>query len=643
MPEGPAKGHVVNLNVLLEAYYKYRGWDSQGRPTREKLKELDLEWVAGTIPEYEYSERGIAGIQVTQIMASDKETATLASTTSAEIIGDKPWLNSYKIGPFKLKHSMTPYPEINVYKFLEDSASSFPDIEACEYLDQHMTYQELKLKVDKLASAFVALGVKKGNAIATVLPSCPEFIVADYAAMKIGAIHVPLSIMHKEDDLLYELKESKAEIVVCSSRRVERVNRVKPETSVRIVIYTPTRVFPDYEYPDVEQIDDDKYLLLSDLIEKYEPHTGAVEIDPKEDVALLPFTGGTTGLPKGTLLTHYNLTSAVIQSIQWMMEPLKEGIIGQSAGLICVPIFHAYGHWAVHACLSWGMKIYLIDPRDISRIADTINKHRPFVVFGVPAHYTMLSKMDLKKGQIFYYSGAAALSADLAEEFEKKTGVPMGEGYGATESSAVVTINVSALSKVTGFMSETKRGIGVPIPDTEIKIVDPETGKELPLNERGEIWIRGPQVMKGYFPTPGSGLKDGGWLPMGDIVEMDSDGYFRIVDRLKDMINVSGNKVYSRVIDDILHSHEAVEVAGVIGVPDPERPGSERVKAFIQLKPEYRGKVSKQDIVDYLKGKVKPYAVPTWVEFRDELPLTIAMKLFKKKLREEEIAIREQF
>jgi len=638
MPEGPAKGHVVNLDVLLDAYYRYRGWDSQGRPTREKLKELDLEWVAASIPEYGDLEKGTTGVQIKQVATSGKETAGPVSATSVGIIGDRPWFSSYKIGPFKLKHSMAPYPEMNIYKFLENSARDFPDIEACEYLDELMTYQELKLKVDKLASAFVALGVKKGDAIATVLPSCPEFIVTDYAAMKIGAIHVPLSIMHKEDDLLHELKESRARIVVCSSRRLERVNRVKPETSVRTVIYTPTRVFPDYECADVERIEDDDYFLLSDLVEQHEPHRETVEMNPRDDIALLPFTGGTTGLPKGTMLTHYNLTCSVIQSIQWMMDPLKEGIIGKSAGLVCVPIFHAYGHWAVHACISWGMKVYLVDPRDISRIADVINRQRPFVVFAVPAHYTMLSKMDLKKGQIFYYSGAAALPADLAEEFEKKTGVPMGEGYGATETSTVVTINVSALSKVTGFMAETKRGVGIPIPDTEIKIVDPDTGKEVRVGERGELWIRGPQVMKGYWPTPGNGLKEGGWLPMGDIVEMDSDGYFRIVDRIKDMINVSGNKVYSRVIDDILHEHHAVDVAGVIGIPDPERPGSERVKAFIQLKPEYRGKVSEQDIIDYLKDKVKPYAIPKWVEFRDQLPLTMVMKLFKKKLREEELA-----
>jgi aldehyde:ferredoxin oxidoreductase len=640
MPEGPARGHVVNLDVLLEAYYKYRGWDEQGRPTKEKLRELDLEWVMDSVPVYAEQERGIEKKQVKSIASADIETETLtpAAVPSAAISGDKPWLNSYQIGPFKLNHSMAPYPEINVYKFLEDSARDFPDLEACEYLDEHLTYKELKTKVDRLASAFVTLGVNKGDAIATVLPSCPEFIIADYAAMKIGAIHVPLSIMHKDDDLLFELSESGAKVVLCSYRRIERINRVKSKTKVKTVIYTPTRIFPDYEFPKMEQIDDDNYYLLKDLLERHEPHEGVVHINPKKDIALLPFTGGTTGQPKGTLLTHYNLTCAVIQSIQWMMDPLKEGIIGKSAGLICVPIFHAYGHWAVHACISWGMKMYLTDPRDIFRIVDIINSHRPFVVFAVPAHYTMFSKMDLKKGQIFYFSGAAALPADLAEEFEKRTGVPMGEGYGATETSSMVTINVSALSKVTGFMAEIKRGIGIPIPDTEIKIVDPDTGEELQLGERGEIWVRGPQVMAGYFPIRGSGLKDGGWLPMGDVVEMDNDGYFHIVDRLKDMINVSGNKVYSRVVDDILYEHEAVDVAGVIGVPNPERPGSEHVKAFVQLKPEYRGKITEQDIIDFLKDRVKPYAVPRWVEFRDALPMTIAMKLFKKKLREEELA-----
>jgi long-chain acyl-CoA synthetase len=550
---------------------------------------------------------------------------------------DKPWLKSYVVGPFKLKHTMEPYPKMNVYKFLEDTVTNYPDNIACVYLDDEITYKDLKLKVDKLANAFTDLGLKKGDTVATVLPSCLEFILVDYAAMKMGAIHVPLSVLHKTDDLIHELKESGAKTVVCSYRRLERVNEVKEQVEITAVIYTPTKLFPDYKLPEMEEISTEGYYSLHELIDKFEPLDKTVEIDPMEDLALLPFTGGTTGLPKGTMLTHYNITSNVIQLFHWMMDPIKLGIIGKAATVICVPIFHAYGHFAIHSCISWGIKMFLMDPRDMVRIAETIKTNRPFMVTGVPAHYIRFLQLDIPKAPIFYLSGAAPMPPELAEQFEQKSGVPMGEGYGATETTAVSTVNISPLSKVTGFMITKKNGVGVPVPDTEIKIVDPETREEIPFGESGEIWVRGPQVMKGYWPTPGKGLTDDGWLPMGDIGRMDDDGYFYIEDRIKDMINVSGNKVYSRIIDDLLHEHPAVSVAGVIGVPDPERPGSERVKAFISLNKEYLGKISEQDIIDYLKDKVKPYAVPKYVEFRDDLPLTLAMKLFKRKLRNEEI------
>ncbi|MHA1951495.1 MAG: AMP-binding protein, partial [Candidatus Thorarchaeota archaeon] len=548
---------------------------------------------------------------------------------------EKPWLKSYSLGPFKLKHSMEPYPEINVYKFLEDAAIDYPENIACVYADEEITYPELKDKVDRLASAFVDLGLKKGATIASVLPSCPEFIVVDFACMKIGAIHVPLSILHKTDDLLHEIKDSKSELVVCSYRRVPRVNDIKPQTAVKNVIYAPTKIFPDYVIPEMEEISDPGYYLFEDLLKKHEPHTEQVEINPKEDIALLPFTGGTTGVPKGTMLTHYNLTSNVVQTVHWMMDPLKVGIVGKGATAICVPIFHTYGHWAIHASISWGLKMFLMDPRDMVKIVDVINEYRPAIVFAVPAHYTIFCNMPLNKGQIFYYSSAAALPPELAEEFEKISGVPMGEGYGATETSGGVTVNISAFSKVTGFMKQVKRGVGVPLPDTEIQVIDPDTGDEPALGEPGELWVKGPQCMLGYWPTPGDGLEKDGWLRMGDMVTMDSDGYFTVVDRIKDMINVSGNKVYSRVIDDILHEHPAIEVAGVIGVPDPDRKGSERVKAFIQLRHEFKGKVTEEDIIEFLRDRVKPYALPKSVEFRDVLPLTHIMKLHKKLLREE--------
>ncbi len=551
---------------------------------------------------------------------------------------DKPWLKSYSLGPFKLKHTMEPYPKINVYKFLEDSATNFPDNIACVYLDDEITYKDLKLKVDKLANAFIDLGLKKGDTVASVLPSCPEFILVDYAAMKMGAIHVPLSILHKTDDLVHEVKESNAKTVVCSYRRLERIYEAKNEVEIETVIHTPTKLFPDYKLPEMKEISEEGYYSLDDLLEKYDPLEKSIEIDPVEDIALLPFTGGTTGVPKGTMLTHYNITTNVIQLMHWMLDPIKLGIVGKAAIVIGVPIFHAYGHFTLHSCISMGLKALLMDPRDMVRIVEVIKKNRPFMVTGVPAHYIRFLKLDLPKAPIFYLSGAAPMPPELADRFEQKTGVPMAEGYGATETCAASTVNISPLSKITGFMASKKNGVGVPLPDTEVKIVDPETGDEIPFGESGELWIRGPQVMKGYWPTPGNGLTDDGWLPMGDIGRMDEDGYFYIEDRIKDMINVSGNKVYSRLIDDILHEHPAVSVAGVIGIPDPERPGSERVKAFITLNRESEGKVTEQDIIDYLKDKVKPYAVPKYVEFRNDLPLTLAMKLFKRKLKNEEIA-----
>ncbi|MFQ5978034.1 MAG: AMP-binding protein [Candidatus Heimdallarchaeota archaeon] len=549
---------------------------------------------------------------------------------------DKPWLKSYFVGPFKLKKTMAPYPSISVYKFLEDAANDYPENIATVYLDHELTYEELKLKVDKLATALADLGVQKGDKVATILPSCPQFIIADYAIMRLGATHVPLSILHKAPEILHELDVSEAETIICSYRRLQHIDSIKArmKTKLKTLIYTPVSIFPDYSLPEVQDVPNAHQLEL--LIKKYDPNPPEVEIDPENDLALLPFTGGTTGVPKATMLTHSNLTTNVAQSFHWMMEPLSSGIKGKAALVICVPMFHQYGHWVLHAAVSWGLKMWIVDPRDIGQIASIIKQNRPFGTFAVPTHYTWLLKSkDIKKIPSFFYSGAAALPPDLAKAFEKKVGVPMGEGYGMTEATAASHINISAISKVTGFMAKVKRSIGVPLPDTEVKILDQDTGEEVPAGEAGELWIRGPQVMKGYWPTPGSGLQADGWLATGDIGKMDEDGYFHIVDRIKDMVNVSGMKVYSRLVDDVLYEHPAVSEAGIIGVPDPKRPGSERIKAYVALKSDYEGEVTAEDIISHCKEKLPPYAIPKSIEFRESLPLTLVMKVDKKKLREE--------
>ena len=548
---------------------------------------------------------------------------------------DKPWLKSYQLGPFKLAKTLEPYPKIPLHKFLDDAAASYPESTAYVYLGGSMTYRELKLHADKLATALADLGVGKGDKVATILPTCPQFIMSDQATHRLGAVHIPCSILHRGPDLVYELGESGAETIICLDRRLERVNSIKDKTKLRNIIITS---FEDYSKmaPELEEVPGTHQLRR--LIEKYGQNPPEVEIDPVEDLAELPFTGGTTGIPKGVMLTHYNVTSNVTQT-HWYLRPLSVSIKGKASMLICVPLFHQYGHFLMHVAISWALRMILVlDPRDTDAIVQLVKEYRPFLVLGVPTQYMRMLSMDLERYPIFFTSGAAALPAEVAEKFEKKMGVSIAEGYGLTETSPCTHLNLSVFSKITGFMKSVKRAsIGIPIPDTEVKIVNPETGEEVPAGEAGEMYIRGPQLMKGYWPTPGKGLVDG-WLPTGDVAKMDEDGYFYIVDRIKDMINVSGYKVYSRLVDDVLFGHPAVEAAGAIGVPDPERPGSERVKAFVKLKKDREGEVTAEELIEHCQEKLPPYAVPKSIEFRSDLPLTVTEKIFKRKLKEEEIA-----
>jgi len=232
-------------------------------------------------------------------------------------------------------------------------------------------------------------------------------------------------------------------------------------------------------------------------------------------------------------------------------------------------------------------------------------------------------------------AAAAPLPLEISEAIQKEIGTPVSEGYGLTETAGVTHFNISAFSKVTGFMPKAKTGMGVPAPDTECRLVDPETGEDVPVGEPGVVLVRGPQIMKGYWPDPGSGLTDDGWLNTGDIAHMDEDGYFHMSDRIKDMVNVSGMKVYTTTVDEVLYKYPGVEMAAAIGVPDPENPGSERVMAFVQLRTDHKGEVTTDEIRNFCREHLAPYAVPRFIEFRDTLPMTVTEKLFKKALRDE--------
>jgi len=549
---------------------------------------------------------------------------------------DKPWLKGYRLGPYKLAHSLQPYPEGPVYKILDDSAASYPTHVAIDYKDKQITYQQLKLHVDKLATALTELGIKKGDKVTLLLPNCPQFIISDFAVSKVGAVSVPCSVLHKAPDLEWEVGESGSETVICQDDSLDLVNSVKPKTKLKNIIITSTRDYSPEESKTPERLPGSYH--FRDLIAEHEPKPPQVEIDPMEDLAYLSFTGGSTGVPKGVMLTHYNRMTNILQAIPWFYAPLSVGIKGRASLLVPIPIFHAYGHWAVQSAIYWGLRILLVpDPRDTDTIVRLMQEHRPLMVFTVPTQLMRMAQKKIGRMPVMVMSAAAPLPQEIADAISADLMMPVSEGYGLTETSPITHVNLTAFSKITGFATSVKLSIGLPVPDTEVKIIDHAAGKECGVGEDGEIYLKGPQVMKGFWPTPGSGLEDG-WLPTGDIGRMDEDGYFYIVDRVKDMANISGYKVYTTVIDDVLFQHPAVAMAVAIGIPDPERPGSERIKALLTLKEDYKGKVSAEDIIEHCQGKCPPYAVPKSVEFREDLYLTTTEKLFKRALRDEEVA-----
>lgn len=546
---------------------------------------------------------------------------------------DKPWLKHYKLGPYPLKKTLEPYPKTPVYTFLDDSAEAYPNQVGIDYLGKKIRYHELRDYVDRLANALAGLGIKKGDKVATILPNCPQCIISDFAVSKTGAALVPCSTLHRVQDLEYEIGESGAETVICSDEALDMVNSIKDKTKLRNIIVTSPMDY-SLEEPEVKEVPGAHQ--FKDLIAKHEPNPPQVDIDPVEDLAYLSFTGGATGVPKGVMITHYN-KACTIRQMTWMLEPLWPGIKGKAAGEVVVPLFHAYGHTAVLCCIALGLRIFLVsDPRDIDQAIAIMKEHRPLVIFVVPTHLMKIAEKKVGRLPVLLLSGAAPLPEGIFDTIKREIQMPVTEAYGLTECG-FSHANLSTFSKITGFAAKETLGIGLPVPDTEVKIVDLETGEELGAGESGEIVMRGPQNMKGYWPTPGSGLDADGWLHTGDIGKMDENGYFVLEDRIKDMANISGYKVYTTEVDEILFKYPGVAMAAAVGIPDPERPGSERIKVFIKPKEEYKGKLTADEIIAYCKDKLPAIAVPKSVEFRDDLPLTVTEKIFKRVLREEEI------
>jgi long-chain acyl-CoA synthetase len=549
---------------------------------------------------------------------------------------DKPWLKSYKLGPYKLDHSLAPYNEEPLFNALDNTAKKYPGKTAILFLGRTIKYRELKIFADKFANALAGLGVQKGDTVCVFLPNCPESLIADWGILKAGAAVIPTSILRTDDGLIHEAGSGKAKVLICQENQLKRVLNLKERCGFSSVIVTSDKGF------DVEKITQkipENVYEFNILLEQNDPTPPDITIDPKEDLCELAFTGGATGVPKGVMITHFNRLSCICQGLSWIFKPLIKGIQGKASILLPVPLFHSYGRYMAQSAAYLGLRLILVpDPRNIDLIVETIQEYRPFMITAVPTQFMRIAQKKVGKINAIPMSGAAPLPKDIADSIRAELGNPVSEGYGLTETAPLTHFNISGFSKITGFMPKTKPGLGVPSPDTECKIIDPVTEELLPFGEPGEILVRGPQVMKGYWPEKGSGLTEDGWLKTGDIAYMDEEGYFHMTDRTKDMINVSGNKVYSTQVDEVLFNHPAVLMAASFGVPDSHTPGSERVAAVIQLHANLSDSVSTDDIRTFCRKHLAPYAVPKFIEFRDKLPMTVTEKLFKKELRDEMVA-----
>ena len=610
---------------------------------------------------------------------------------------EKPWFKEYEI--CGIPRTLEPYPNWPTHFFLDRVAQKYPNL-CCAQMGLEMTYSEIREHADRLAHALAGLGVEKGDRVATLLPTSLQFVIADAAISKAGAVHVPCSFLEAEETLAHKFQESSPKAMICLDQHLSLAENLAEHMAARNIIFTRVEDYSDSRPGRPSQAG---ALWMTDLIERSEPKPPAVRIDPTRDLETLLFTGGTTGIPKGCMLTHRNMVANALQN-PTVFGPITKVFEGNAYVILGLPFFHSYGHSLMHTMIGQCMGMLLVvDPRDTKTMLKLIEEYHPVLQIGVPTQFMkMLQENGVKKARIIGISGSAALPPSVQEKFEEASGGLVTEGYGLSEMSPVTHFNVSSIIKVFGgrkmlrflntvvlsspgiallrsvaralgpkrfgafFTSqvsllngiarrsprlkkeEKRASIGIPLPDTEVKVVDVDTGAEIPYEEliregrTGEMLLRGPQRMLGYWPHEGSGLDEEGWVHTGDVVRMDENGYFSIVDRTKDMVIVSGYKVYTREIDDLLYQHPATEVAATIGVPDPDRPGSERIKVYVQLKEEYKGKVTEEDYMNYLRDRVAKYAVPRAVVFIDQMPLTEVYKVNKRALREMEVKEMEE-
>jgi len=556
----------------------------------------------------------------------------------------KPWLKYYP----KDVPAEVDIPNVSVPELLDQSADKFGKKTAVIFYGKKISYAELKELIDRFATALADLGVKKGGTVALFLLNCPQYIIAYFAALKIGAKVTPISPVYTSHEIKHQLEDSDAETIVCQDILYDNVEKtgvaLKHVILTSIAEYLPTlkkmvmksalaKAYGDMHVPTPTFIKEEGLMQFQDLIKKYPPKPPSVKIDPQKDIAALPYTGGTTGLPKAAMLTHYNMVAIEHQLVAF--TPIFEE--GKEVTIAALPFFHIYGQVVIMLTgLVRGYTLVLFTTPDIDDILAAMERYGVSGFYGVPTlfeylkEYEKTDRVDWKRLKMIG-CGADTLHESTVSAWENRTKTKILEGYGMTETSAVTHSTPYDRPKTGSF--------GVPLPNIDAAIIEPEGTKFLPVGEDGELIVSGPNIMQGYWKRPKETkdsiieLEGKTWLRTGDLARMDEEGYFHFFDRKRDLIKFKGYSVFARHVEEVLYSHPQIKAAGVVGVPDPKV--GQLIKAYVVLESEARGKISEEEVMDFCKAKLAHYKVPKIVEFRGELPKTDVGKVSRRELREE--------
>ncbi|MBW2429011.1 MAG: long-chain fatty acid--CoA ligase [Deltaproteobacteria bacterium] len=556
----------------------------------------------------------------------------------------KPWLKHYPEGvPDEVD-----VPEISVPERFDQMADKYSNKTALIFYGKKISYRKLKDLSNRFAAALADLGVKKGDTVALYLLNCPQYVIAYFAALKAGAKITPISPVYTSKEVNHQLKDSKAKTVICEDLLYDNVERCGigldniilsnigdflPKLKKLFGKTAMSKAYQGHSAPTQEMIAQAGMHIFNDLLKKYPTTPPDVKIDPKNDLAVLPYTGGTTGLPKAAMLTHYNLVS--LQQQVMAFWPFFEE--GNETVMAFLPFFHIYGQVVLMlGGLTQGHTIVLFTTPDLDEILSAVERYQASAFYGVPTLYEYLKEHDKTdrvnwKRMKAIVCGADTLHESTIEGWQRRTGTKILEGYGMTETTAV--------SHTSPYHRPKKGSFGVPIPGVDAAIVGVDDNEFVPIGEEGELILAGANIMQGYWNRPDADAEtfieiDGRpWMRTGDLVRMDEDGYFFFFDRKRDLIKHRGYSVFARHVEEVLYNHPQVKAAGVVGVPDPKV--GNMIKAYVVLQSEARGKVSEEEIMEFCRENLAHYKVPAIVEFRGELPKTDVGKVSRRELREE--------